>query len=523
MTEEQKSIRKLWNEKDPRWLLGTIRGLAPDRYFTGLYEYIAVFARGELPDLRTAGFAGELHLHNTKLLGFLQEEAQKYHWVFDSNDNAYTEELIKQVREHLPHLDIPRSSSPQNLLCAVVVSVMRDLSLVEDLHRTDKINDEEHDFALREIGARMDRAGLNGLGKMLAARPELHEFLASDTRTMDARHIRPTSNVLKERTRAACYAQLASNQLDDRPDDALFEHDLEKVISKDFPQLVKDKNAQINFCSNVTPNEEPSAEERRIFAGKAILPSAEEMQSEQWREKASALTSLALGSGSETQKALALADFLLYDGIAANHPERETYAAKLRDRMGMEGEVVSESVEIARPEIEAGASGRPVAGEDVEDAVIVESPTGKEIEAAGAGKDDVADVEVVEEPAAPSAKSADNDQGSKAKKGDVVDAEIIEEKEEKAPEAAGEKKAGSGPKIATISAGATAVGLLMSAGSGKGTDGNSKEKDNHRALKFAAAAAALAVAAGGAILWSRKPEALYKPLSNLSLGGHGRG
>ncbi len=489
-----------WRGKeDPRWLLSLSQSEIGGKGvghadFSRLTKYIEQFASRDLPSVDSPKFLEKFDSGHHEFLSMLKKEAAAYHAVFNSEPSpkpdVYSAELISQVKHAYGAKTVKsiegkslNAETAGNLMVAAAIAAIRDMALVEQLHKFGKIDEVERKFGLDEINQRMNKAGINGIDSLFAARPELERFIERDTTVIDVSHL-PGHAKNDKMTRAAFYNKDKSHAKGFPPSSGLsvFVHPLtllrENAIGTDFPELEKKKDTYIAaHAKEVSPL---SSEIAKKFAA--------------FRDKGDPIdfahpdTIKPIAAAADKGNYLArdeYVQFLLHEGVAINHPDSGKYADSLRLRKSgiIEGDVTD--AKLAQVVTESRLSDASGTRRD--------TPINAKRSQHTPRATDVTDVELDSKTGKYSAKA--------------------QPKEEDKNTAA---------KIATLG-GATAVGLLMATGRNKdkesGTD--EKPKSNHNVTRFVALATAAAISVGGAVMWSRKPEFLYKPTKNLinSLSG----
>lgn len=467
------------NKQSPLWLLMTSRSEAGDRSFIQLVEYLDQFSNDRIEPFDSPTFMEGIQRRQKDFLKILKQEAVHYHAVFHnqygSDYDAYTQEILRQVEKIYGKEKIGELRNHEvthdmvgNMAVAIAMNAIADMALVEYLHRRGDLKDQERQSGLNEINQRLDWIGLNGVDKLFESKPELERFIESDTTIIPIRGE-------NDYTRAAYYNR-KKRDISEKKLSGVFMHPLTElrqiIIGKDFSKLEEEKNHYIQVHVHNIP--EPTPETRKKYA--KLGASKEPVDF--------AAKSLVMALISENDKDEYF-KFLLHDGLAINHPQRDTYAASLRQHMQQAAKGTSPSAKVI------GSRSKDHNPPLLEDKWGKNAPLGD--------KDSTS-----------SSSDISPEQGAKHKspeksKGDDKTNE----------------SAGAGAKIATIG-GAAAVGLLLATGRDKDkTEDNEKQKTNKgKALRFAALASAAAVSVGGAIMWSKKPEFLYKPMRDFfnSLG-----
>lgn len=481
-----KKIYKDWRDKsNPLWLLNLSRTVVgePDSRkseFPELATYVGQFSTGHVQNFDDPKFMDHIPPSHKDFFDILKKEALAYYNAFHTSEkeNVYAQELIAQiskiygpkaVNQFIMNQDIMEAAIG-NMVVAIAINAIADTALVEYLHLHGVLNDEEKRAGLAEINQRLDRAGINGIDRLFEARPELERFVEHDIKVIDAAHI--SGIALKEITRAACYNQLMSSpSISQFPE--LITTARQQIISPIFAGIEGEKDHYIMVhVHDLTP---PADDARRKYAQFAVLngrgTKADHKKKKEIADKIDG--EIAKGNRSSYGDAMLT---VLYDGIAVNHPQRDRYAAALRNRINgiVEGELIDQD-------------DTPLLGD------ADQKGKGSHVKRLTAnGHDD---------------PEKSKDQHKKK-----------EDFGHSTEEATGRDKSSNvGAAIATIG-GTAAVGLLLASGKdkdGNGKEGEEKEKSKGRALKFAALAGAAAVAVGGLIMWTKKPEFLYKPMKDL--------
>jgi hypothetical protein len=517
------TANELWRKKEsPLWLLLASRSCA--QYPTSeninnerVREYVDQFSSSKLPDLKDIDYLEKLHLGHKELFGLFASEALSYYSVLYNRQakpyDDYTAELVAQYdKAYEPEKVVGLKNyqineNPQvicNMIVAVAIATIRDMSLVEDLHRQGKLNDEEHEFALSEINDRMSRVGINGVDKLLESRPELDDFLRHDTREINIGHI---AGQLKHttKTRAACY-NVRGIHLHNFSFGKEALTDLRRqLFGKEFVELEESKDSfMIRRIDDVPP------------------------LSEETRKKASSdYKRNAFSSPHEYNQ------FLIHDGIAINHPNRNTYAESVREALkekkdGPKAEIIPQGTKIEGDIIDITDQNSEPAEHN---AALLPAVVKKDDDKSKApNTDHIEEAEVVEFTETP----ADPD-----KKNEVIEVMAEADEPKAKPDTSDSKdtpapsKSKSVGKITALGGAAALAGLLLS-GKSEHRDDSSEpselrrshsQKEHHNGGKKLAITAAATVTIGGVILLTRKPEVLYKPLKEMIeklSGGIGR-
>ncbi|MBN8669497.1 MAG: hypothetical protein J0L80_02350 [Chitinophagales bacterium] len=510
---------ELWREREsPLWLLLVSRSKAqhPSRHhiaYDDVVVYVSQFSQGLLPDIKDHKFLDKIHAGHQEFLNLLAKEAESYYRVFYDQHadpyDSYTIELVNQFNAAYAPLhtmklyDWQIYENPQvvgNMMIAIAMAAIRDMALVEELARKGELNKEEHDFALKEINSCMDRVGINGVDRLFESKPELEEFIQHDIRVIKVGHM--TGQAWNaEKTRAAAYnveklrcAQFNSSAW-------ILSRVRQDIIDPRFKALGTEKDHQI--AVHVHELTEPSDEERSRHISNGKIKGLN--------------SSTTLGDLKNISKNMSeyffhdkdkFANFLIHDGIAINHPQRNTYAAKIRHQMK---EVKQPKFKVVHPEEKLDAVDATPKDENTTNALVLASepkPTLPQRNTAN-----IEDAEIIEETQNPV---------DPKKKDEVVDAEIIDDGGHSIADASKNAKppTNAATKVATLVGAAALAGLAFSGTTSNHKDGSrdrsSESRTNKRnPLKPIAFATATVVAVGGAIMWSKKPEFLHKPLKEL--------
>lgn len=445
-------------------------------------KYVEHFSSDSIPSLEDPQFRIKLGIDNSEFFSFIHREGVAYHSVFHSpygEHNLYTQELIDQVgaaygrdtvNQIYNHHITPEIAG--NLMVAAAMSAVREMALVEYLHQSGELSDPEREFALRAVNNRMDRIGLNGIDRLFESRPEIERFVENDTKIINVGHFVGREE-RDEMTRAACYrAEMEKCKL--------FPNNItgvrQKIIGKDFPELENAKNYYVGIHVHDLP--EPTKETRRKFKGYGIATGKGEAVDDVKHAAMLDQILLAMNKG-DTKQYEEYIGFLLHDGIGINHPDRDHYANDLRYRME-HPDIIDVEVIDKREARKLPRKNTPLLGDD-----------------SGKKQSHVERLSSRDDAKGEDSHKKKEDGGTPA--GGAADGR--------------DKGSNTGAAIATIG-GAAAVGLLLASGD-KNKDGEDKEKNKGKALKFAALAGAAAVAVGGLIMWTKKPEFLYKPMKDL--------
>ncbi len=489
-----RELYKKWQEKsDPRWLLELSRSVVgePDHrpmQDTAIENYIRQFSSTQIPPFDSPEFMEHVDPKHRGFFEILKKEALAYYGAFHTPDkkNIYAQELIDQVQKiHGPgpvnkfiYNQDSMHHAVGNMVVTVAVNAIRDMALVEYLHLTGGLTDAEKEAGLTEINNRMSRVGINGIDKLFESKPDFEQFLANDTFS-SVETKRPGSALTDTWTRAALYNHQMEKSKN-LSDESKTEHK-ERVIHENFPGVEEEKNHYIQVHVKEIPQLDPAV--RKKYSPLSLA--AEKAPPDYFKKHKKVLDEITADRKKHDDTSTVTArQAALRDGLALNHPLRDKYAESLRNRM------------------------KGIAGSDVIDVEIIDPKETRQLP--GKGKLLL--------------EGGEEGRGSHVKRllgyGSGSDQDTHKKKEDGGHSNEGtagnhDKPSNVGAAIATIG-GTAAVGLLLASGKGKdGREGEDKEKSKSGALKFAALAGAAAVAVGGLIMWTKKPEFLYKPMQDL--------
>lgn len=492
-----RELSKKWQEKsDPRWLLELSRSVVgePDHrpiQDAAIENYIRQFSSPRIPHFDSPEFIEYVDV-DAKHKGFfeiLKKEALAYYGAFHTPDkkNVYAQEVIEQVQKIYGPGPVNKYIYNQdsmhhavgNMVVAIAINAIRDMALVEYMHLTGELTDAEKDAGLTEINNRMSRVGINGINKMFEVNPAFEQFIANDTfSSIETK--RPGSALTDKWTRAAFYNH-QMEQSRNLSDESQTQYK-ERVIHDDFPAVEEEKNHYIAVHVKEVPPLDPAL--RKKYSPLSMI--REKAQPDYFKKHQKVLDEIYADRKKHDDTSTVNARrAALRDGLALNHPLREKYAETLRNRM------------------------KGIASSDIIDVEIIDPKETRQLP--GKGKLLL--------------EGGEEGRGSHVKRllgyGSGSDQDPHKKKEDGGHSTEGvagnpDKPSNVGAAIATIG-GTAAVGLLLASGNKDkdGKDGEDKEKSKGRALKFAALAGSAAVAVGGLIMWTKKPEFLYKPMQDL--------
>lgn len=552
----------LWEKReDPRWLLRasrsyaqypTANNIAPEQ----VDLYLRQFSYDLSDNIRDPEFIGKIHLGHRDFLAHFAEDAKRYQWVFK---DAYCIELLQQAKgacggNQLDYLTLGHlePNVVGNLMTYLLITAVRDMSVAEYSHRRGEISEEEHASALRDINIRMDRIGINGIDRLFEARPELENFLKSDTTVINVGHL-PGEFHISKKTRAACYNLGVDSLQRSSTASRLITALREDVIDPNFHGRAEQFRKDLLIHTHDL--QEPSPEARARYDGCGVVLGGERDDLSPHHLK------MLKGNGKDvSQGNLHSLDeymnFLIHDGIAINYPHKEKFIADLRAKMAGiidvgEAATVGEAKPLHAPLTHehmekplvppalTDMSGEPSPIAGGSDTVLHGEPA--KVDGSGHNGNIEDTTTLNEEPARLGQEDQKN--SSAEAKGDlkrqdietpppkhhdqVEDVAILREE----TNSDDGKKGATGAKIAALGGAVAAFGVLLagrskseSASASKESHGGESDRPEESASsigKKIAFGVATTVAVGGAVAWARKPEFLYKPLQKLFvlLGG----
>lgn len=465
-----RNARDLWREKVPYWLVKASRSCAlyPTKTHIDLphlEHYIQQFSQKNAITLNEHALAS-LHPGHHTLFRFFADDAVDLHNVFSS---AYATELLQQARAAWGHeaftslnAETLTRSHIEALMNAHLKSAVRDLSVLEHHHLTGTIDAEAYDYGVRSVSSRMDRAGVNGIDRLLHARPELDEFLKNDSTVINVGHF-PLSTPAMTKTRAASYNTAQNTLRGFSFEDKELTRLREDVISPTFGARKKQLSEYLS--NHIVDVPKPTASTRHKYAPYGHLQPNETGNTP---VTDALLHVIPKGDMQELQNYYG---FLIHDGIALNHEAQFNVHAPSKPK-------------------------KPI---DV-DAMVIEPQKPSK-----SHTPEVAAAPLVLEHHATSSITKPADDKS-------IDSPS-QSLEQTAPATS------HVAKVAALGGAASALGLLLTSKKDPARDEHSSDEKDHakksQALKRTAFAVSTTVSLGGIVAWSRKPDFLYKRLREV--------
>ena len=519
------SAYKLWQEKhSPLWLLQASRSCAqyPNRENIAPEDvdlYLRQFAFPISADLRNDDLLGHMHPGHKELFTFIAQNTSDYNQVFKG---AYGVELLHQAAEvfgnHAVESLNPDNLQPRtihNLIVGLSIAVIRDMSIIEHAHSTGEIKPAEYNFALNDINKRMNRLGVNGVDRLFESRPELENFVAHDTTIIDVQHI-VTERSTTRKTRAACY-----NARNDFKGFSFEENSLtrlrQNVISPAFASRADDFSK--NLLIHIHDVEAPNPQIREKYKGCGIVLGGSENDTSE--KQLHILHTIAEDMKHERFESFnEYMNFLIYDGIAINSPDRNKFLDNLP--MKMSSIVNEDGIHLDH----VSNPNKKQNDQLPKPTLLLPEPTG--LQPLPTEPNQISS-KISSDPKAPESRKSENiapktKAEPKSSDGIIEKQKDLDDEDNSDKKSGDKKKAAFAAKATAIGGTAAAIGLLLSEKRSTSSDNspidsdttsNAPPKEDHSLAKKFAFAAASTVAIGGVIAWSRKPKFLYEPLQKL--------
>jgi hypothetical protein len=329
-------------------------------HYPNANKYVGAYSSVKLPDFAAKNFIAYFNNYeedstNAKglydpesLLSLLQREGEYYFKAFalpGTSKNPYTQELIKQIEETYGETTLGRYKWDAdyinvngNMYVALAVAAIRDTALTNYLHRKGEITDIEKKASLDHINERMDRIGLNGVDLLLESRPDLIKVIEQDERKLKGDDVYSFVSGLESRsqfykTKVKEAERDAETQKSASSIDTLTRYRT-ALIGKGYDDLQQKKHHHMLVHVHDLPPLQDK--ERAVFEQYLrVTPDAkitEDHPDLQYNKKKLEFIS-SLKRGNNEDRYYDYLNAYIQDGLAINHPQRETFVASLRERM----------------------------------------------------------------------------------------------------------------------------------------------------------------------------------------------